>query len=100
MRELLKDGRTPVNARHPQAASNAQAEGSPLHGALWCRNPDYNLELIQTLLLAGADLAATDKNGDTPVKAAERKRAAEKLPYYQGCYDAQVAALRSAATTR
>ena len=100
VRELLKDGRTPVNARHPQAASNALAEGSPLHAALWCRNPDYNLELIRTLLLAGADLALTDKNGDTPLKAAERKRAAEKLPYYQGCYDAQVAALRASATTR
>ena len=80
--------------------NNALAEGSPLHGALWCRNPDYNIELIQTLLAAGAALSATDKNGDTPIKAAERKRAAEKLPYYQACYDAQVAALRAAATTR
>jgi len=100
VRELLKDGRTPVNARHKSAGSNALAEGSPLHGALWCRNPDYNIELIQTLLAAGAALSATDKNGDTPIKAAERKRAAEKLPYYQACYDAQVAALRAAATTR
>jgi ankyrin repeat protein len=97
VREMVKDGRTPVNARHP---TSHLAEGSPLHGALWCKNPDYNIELIQTLLAAGADLAATDKNGDTPIKAAERKRAAEKLPYYQTCYDAQVAALRSAATTR
>lgn len=97
VRGLLKGGRTPVNARHP---TSHLSEGSPLHGALWCRNPDYNIELIQTLLAAGADLTATDKNGDTPIKAVERKRAAEKLPYYQGCYDAQVAALRAAATTR
>ena len=94
VRDLVKDGRTPVNARHPTA------QGSPLHGALACSNADYNIELIQTLLAAGADLAATDKNGDTPIKAVERKRAAEKLPSYQACYDAQVAALRAAAATR
>lgn len=89
VRELVKGGRTPVNARH------ASAKESPLHGALWCRNPDYNIELIQTLISAGANLAAVDQNGDTPLKAVERKRSMEKLPYFQGCYDAHVAFLKA-----
>ena len=78
VRELVKGGRTPVNARH------AWAKESPPHGALWCRNPDYNIELIQTLISAGANLSAVDQNGDTPLKAAERKRSAEKQPVLSG----------------
>lgn len=88
--ELLRDGRTPVNMRHPSA------QGSPLHGALWCKTQDHNISLIRTLIAAGADLTAVDQNGDTPLKAVERKRAAEKLPYYQGCYGAQLALLKGA----
>lgn len=91
VRELVKDDRTPVNARH------ASAKESPLHGALWCKNPDYNVELIETLISAGASLSAVDQNGDTPLKAVERKRSAEPQPYYQGCYDAQLIVLRAAA---
>jgi ankyrin repeat protein len=87
---LLKGGRTAVNAHHPSKKE------SPLHGALWCKNRDYNIELIQTLVASGADLGAIDQNGDTPLKAVERKRAKETLPYYQTCYDAQLAALQAA----
>lgn len=90
VRELLKGARTPVNGRHPRATQ------SPLHGALWCKNSDYNVELIRTLLGAGADPSALDSNRDTPLAAVERKRAGEKLPYYQACYDAQVAVLKHA----
>ena len=91
VRALVAGGRTAINARHPSA------QGSPLHGALWCKNPDYNVELIRTLVAAGADLTALDRNGDTPLKAVQRKRAAETLPYYQACYDAQVVVLQSRA---
>lgn len=90
VRELVKNGRTAVNTHHPSKKE------SPLHGALWCRNRDYNVELIQALVAAGADLTAIDQNGDTPLQAVARKRAAEKLPYYQACYDAQLAILKAA----
>jgi ankyrin repeat protein len=90
VRELVKAGRTPVNVRHPNATE------SPLHAAIRCRNPDYNVELIQTLIVAGADLKALDKNGNTPLQMLEKKRAGEKLPSYLPCYDAQLAALKEA----
>jgi ankyrin repeat protein len=90
VREILKGDRSRVNVRHPSAKE------SPLHGALWCRNRDYNVELIQTLLGAGADTSAVDHNRDTPLKALERKRAKEEQPYYQVCYDAQLVVLKAA----
>ena len=90
VRELVRGGRTPVNARHPQASE------SPLHAAIRCRNPDHNVELIQTLIAAGADRSALDKDGNTPLQMLEKKRAAEKLPSYLPCYDAQLRVLRAA----
>lgn len=86
VRELLKGGRTDVNARHPSSTE------SPLHGALWCRDSDHNVELIQA---AGADLAAKDAEGHTPLQAVEKKRANASSPADQACYDAQVQALRA-----
>ena len=89
VRELVKGGRTPVNVRHPSAKE------SSLHHAIRCGRPDNGIEMIKTLLAAGADLSATDKDGNTPIQMVEKKRAAETLPSYLPCYDAQLAVLRS-----
>ena len=94
VRELLKGGRTPVNERH------AQAKESPLHGALRCGKPDNGVEMIKTLIAAGADLNAKDTDGNTPLQMVEKKRALEKLPSYLPCYDAQIAILRAASAHR
>ena len=90
VRELVKGGRTPVNVRHPSAKE------SPMHRAIRCGEPDNGLQMMKTLIAAGADLAATDKDGNTPLQMLEKKRAAEKLPSYLPCYDAELAVLRSA----
>ena len=90
VRELVKGGRTLVNVRHPSATE------SPLHAAIRCRNPDHNVELMRTLIAAGADVKALDKNGDTPLQMLEKKRAAETLPAYLPCYDSQLKVLRAA----
>jgi ankyrin repeat protein len=94
VRELLKNGRAAVNSRH------ASAKESPLHGALWCKNRDDNVELIQTLVDAGADLTATNQEGDSPLQAVEKKRLKETIPYYQTCYDAQIQVLRASGQKR
>ena len=73
VRELLKRGWTLVNARHPQAKE------SRLHGAIRCGNPDNGLEMMKTLIAAGADLSAKDNDGLTPLQMVEKKRAGEEI---------------------
>jgi ankyrin repeat protein len=92
VRELVKGGRAPVNVRGPGATE------SPLHAAIRCKNDDANVSLMQTLIDAGANLSAKDKNGDTPLQMIEKRRAAEKLASYLPCYDAEIAVLKAAST--
>jgi ankyrin repeat protein len=90
VRELVKGGPRTVNGRGPGATE------SPLHAAIRCKNDDANVSLLQTLIAAGADLSAKDKDGNTPLQMIEKKRAAETLPSYLPCYDAQIAVLKAA----
>ncbi len=62
-----------------------------------CEAPDFDLDLLRTLLAAGADRRAKGSDGLTPLQAAEAEaRAHAAQPFYKACYEARAAVLRAA----
>jgi len=80
VRVLLDAGADPNSARnHRKSGPLHYTADGYVNGRAW--NPKRQVQTIQTLLEAGADISAQDKNGATPLHRAVRTRCADAVQF-------------------
>ena len=92
-RLALMDNTTRMSSHYPCSGSGGQVTGE---------NDNYRLNMLKTLIAAGADPAATNEKGETPLQAMTRLRAeaepsepTDPQGFRKACFQAKLDYLRT-----